>query len=215
MWPSKESRRTASSATLPTNLSPAERDRIFGPLEVVDVIGRDQAVLRNPPPLVEVPWGEGFVTVHELAAPSLFDVMSELEELGLLELAKPIAGFQPRLVRTAAGGNKQTLSAHAYGSAVDVRFDALPQGRHTDDLQRAIADVFERHGWFWGERFTEPDPHHFTFEGPGQPPTPLPPPPPREPGRPQLRQPSPGSGLVLTTLAVGILAALWRFLRPG
>lgn len=147
------------------NLSPAERDRIFGPLVVTGESGRDTVTFEIDPPLVVVPWGATTVKVHELAAPSLQAVATDLQAAGLLERARPILGYQPRKVRTVGGGNTPQLSAHAYGAAVDVRFRELPQGVQPDELQRDIAPHFERHGWFWGANFSVPDAHHFTFQG--------------------------------------------------
>lgn len=153
----------------PRNLQPAERDRIFGPLEVEpDVVGRDTVQFKDPPgppPLVEVPFGPHRVKVHELAAPSLMAVAEDLERDGVMPLITEIVGFQPRLVRTTGGGNKPVLSAHAYGAAVDVNYSSNPQGSHATPTQAELAPYFTGHGWYWGENFSDPDPHHFTFQG--------------------------------------------------
>ena len=197
----------------PRNLTPAERDRIFGPLVVTGTSGRDTVTFQTPPPLVSVPWGSVTVKVHELAAPSLKLVRDELEAVGLLSRAKPILGFQPRRVRTVGGGNTPELSAHAYGAAVDVRFDVLPQGEPSDELQDQIAPHFERHGWFWGARFNTPDAHHFTFQGhdPSATPTlPSPAPAPTLPGEetdpPKTRAPLWG---LLGAVGLGYLVSRW------
>jgi len=155
---------------MPRNLSPEEREEVFGPLVVEpEVIGRDTVQFRTPPgppPLVAVQFGPHTVHVHEKAAASLEAIAAELEADGLMPLIETIVGFQPRLVRTAEGGNKPVLSAHAYGAAVDVNAADLPQGSHTNEQQRGLAPYFEGHGWFWGENFTDsPDPHHFVFQG--------------------------------------------------
>lgn len=184
---------------MPRNLTPAERDRVFGPLVVTGVTGRDTVTFEQPPPLVDVPWGASTVRVHELAAPSLRLVASDLDAAGLLERAQPAIGFQPRLVRTVGGGNTQTLSAHAYGAAVDVRADRLPQGVPSDRLQREIAPHFERHGWFWGNAFDPPDAHHFTFEGPS----------PFAPSPPDDR--SLADQVVLAALGFGVIAVAVGF----
>lgn len=149
------------------NLTPAERDRIFGPLEVTGEFGRDGVTFRENPPLETVALGRHQVKVHALAAPSLRAIASELEGLGLQFRIREALGFQPRRVRDSSSSSSGTnLSAHAYGAAVDVNWTANPQGRRSDDPdQAAIAEVFERHGWFWGQRFENPDPHHFAFQG--------------------------------------------------
>jgi hypothetical protein len=147
------------------NLTPAERDQIFGPLEVTATFGRDGVRFREDPPLVGVQFGPHTVRVHEAAARSLAAVAADLEAAGLLGRVREILGFQPRMVRTASGGNTPNLSAHAYGAAVDVNFSTEPHGERASDAQGELAAVFEPHGWFWGDRFETPDPHHFTFQG--------------------------------------------------
>lgn len=195
---------------MPRNLTPAERDRIFGPLVVTGETGRDTVSFETPPPLVSVPWVDGLtVRVHRLAAPSLALVRDELSEAGLLSQTKPILGFQPRRVRTVGGGNTPELSSHAYGAAVDVRFNVLPQGEPTDELQAQIAPFFERHGWFWGARFNTPDAHHFTFQGSDPLGTTLPPPTVPSPGVPDPPKPlAPWWGLAAVA-GLGCLASLW------
>lgn len=147
------------------NLSAQERDRIFGPLRVVSTSGRDAVQFEQPPPLERVYFGTRTATVHTLAAPSLSAIARELAADGLIERIKSITGYQPRLVRNADGSNSQNLSAHAYGAAVDVNHDANPQGTLGTAEQAELAPYFERHGWFWGRNFAEPDPHHFAFQG--------------------------------------------------
>jgi len=150
---------------MPVNLTPEQRDQIFGPLVVTGHFGRDGVTFENDPPIVEVPFGPFQVKIHQLAAPSLQAIARDLEAAGLMSKIHEIYGFNPRRVRTPNGGNTDKLSAHAYGSAVDVNYSDLPQGEHTNALQAELAPFFEEHGWFWGERFETPDPHHFSFQG--------------------------------------------------
>lgn len=192
------------------NLSPTEREELFGALDIRGTTGRDTLILGREPPLVSVVWPFGAVRVHELAAPSLAAIRDDLDAAGLLGEVTEMVGFQPRFTRTAAGGNTPNPSAHAYGAAVDVNFSRLPQGEHTDERQSVIAPFFERRGWFWGERFSEPDPHHFAFQGhdpldrdaPSPAPQPLP--------APTVPRSGPGSGLVALGLLLG---GLWLMAR--
>lgn len=151
---------------MPKNLTPDERDATFGPLVVTGQFGRDGVTFQEDPPIVTIPFGPHHqVEVHELAATSLAAVRDDLARDGLLGRVREIYSFQPRLVRTSGGGNKPVLSAHAYGAAVDVNWSDLPQGEHTNAEQAELAPYFEQHGWFWGENFEDPDPHHFAFQG--------------------------------------------------
>lgn len=186
------------------NLTPEERDRIFGPLNVVGEQGADGLVLDPPPPLETVQLGSHSVQVHTKAADSLEAVANDLDQAGLSDAVREAVGFQPRLVRLGGGETSGRPSAHAYGAAVDVNFTENPVGAEPTGEQGAIAQFFERHGWFWGRDFDPTDPHHFAFQG----------------SDPLLddrsedtpRAPSGSSGLGLV-LGVGATVILWLMIR--
>lgn len=146
------------------NLTPEERDEIFGPLSFARGPG-DSLTIDPPPPLDTVDVNGIPVRVHTRASESLSAVARDLEELGLLRQVNEAVGFQPRIVRLGGGRTSPKPSAHAYGAAVDVNFSANPVGSAPTAEQRAIAEVFDSHGWFWGESFEPNDPHHFVFQG--------------------------------------------------
>ncbi len=69
-----------------------------------------------------------------------------------------------------------SLSMHAYGIAIDLdpvhnvmgTLGAIGEARAmkgeigaANRLRRAVVDIFERHGWYWGGRFSRQDPMHF------------------------------------------------------
>jgi hypothetical protein len=207
---------------MPRNLSAAERDRIFGPLRVVSEYGRDGVKFETDPPIVNATFGRHTVRVHELARDSLQAVAGELQQAGLLDSVSVIMGYSPRRTRTTAGGNTPTLSAHAYGAAVDVNPAQNPQGTLGTEAQAELAPYFERHGWFWGRHFTEPDPHHFAFQGTDplavQPPiVPYPGdegPSEPEPGpAPEATRPSGGASVLILFATLGFAAILAKRLR--
>lgn len=204
---------------MPVNLSPADRDRIFGPLRVKESFGRDSVKFEKDPPVVAVKFGRHTVRVHELAAESLKAIAAELEAAELLGSIVSIVGYQPRLVRNVDGSNAPNLSAHAYGAAVDVNHDANPQGTLGTEQQAELAPFFERHGWFWGRYFGVPDPHHFAFQGTDPLATALPPRSAEEEESDELELPdefpratssgsSAGLGLALLALGVGVAVAM-------
>jgi len=153
---------------LARNLTPTERDQMFGPVIVDRIEGRDTIVYQDPPgvpPQESVQFGPHTVRVHQLAAPSLRAVAAEMVRDGVVDAVETIGGFRPTMTRTAGGGNTDSVSAHAYGAAVDVNAASNPQGSEPTPEMAELAAYFEPHGWFWGARFTTPDPHHFAFQG--------------------------------------------------
>lgn len=158
-------------------ITPAERDRLFGPLVAEPAPTRqdpEAVIIRNDfvrkiktkvyPQLSGVPGvSTGAVPLHEAAIPSFEAILDELEARGLLHLIESFSGsFVPRFIR----GSDTTLSSHAYGTSIDINANENRQGYPPTDDQRRIAEVFAQHGWFWGDWFKPTrDPMHFEFIG--------------------------------------------------
>jgi hypothetical protein len=101
------------------------------------------------------------VTGLQPAVDSLADVM--------LEIKQNDPGLHSRLgtagmlcVRRIA--NSRATSNHAWGTAVDVKVDSVlnivGNGMALPELF-PVAEVFNRHGWFWGAEFPLEDSMHF------------------------------------------------------
>ena len=153
-------------------LSTSERDERFGPLVwshspsvtnpervvVVNSFASDNLVRRTYPELPSNPT----IDIHRDAAEPLARVLEDLEERGLLGLIRTYDGvYNPRLVR----GSTTNLSSHAYGTSIDLNARENPLGSPPTPDQRRLAEVFERHGWYWGDRFSRRDPMHFEWIG--------------------------------------------------
>ncbi len=150
-------------------ISAAERDRRFGPLTyraaptssnpeaIVITNGFESNLTTESFPLI------GRVRIHRKAAPSLRAALGEIESRGLGSLVRSFEGsYNPRFVRKS----QTTLSSHAYATSIDVNAGSNPQGSPPTAEQSALAPIFERHGWYWGDRFRPTrDPMHFEFIG--------------------------------------------------
>ena len=165
-------RRVPLPAPLLSYLTPAQRDALYGPLswvpapsvnnlEAIRITnGFERRIVSVNLPVL------GLVRVHEGAAPSLVRALSEIERRGWTGKIRSFeGGFEPRLVR-GSGSSSNNLSSHAYGTSIDVNAGTNPQGGSPTADQRDLAGVFERHGWYWGARFSNPDPMHFEFVRP-------------------------------------------------
>lgn len=151
-------------------ITSSERDARFGPLvyvhaptasnpEAVTIVNdfESRLVRRSYP---ELP-GSPTIRIHEEAAQPLANVLRDLAEVGELGLIRTFEGvWNPRLVR---GGS--TLSSHAYGTSIDVNAGENPLGGMPTADQKRLAEFFEARGWYWGERFSRPDPMHFEWIG--------------------------------------------------
>lgn len=150
-------------------ISNAERDARFGPLRFVPAptASNPEAIrITNDFPSRIVRWDFpliGPASVHELAAPSLHAALAEIEARGMGHLVRQFSGgYYPRLVRNST----TSLSSHAYGTAIDVNADENPQGSPPTADQTQLAPIFEKHGWYWGDKFRpKRDPMHFDFVG--------------------------------------------------
>lgn len=64
-------------------------------------------------------------------------------------------------------GDTRNLSTHAYGIAIDLATVQNPLGRrwnpthYPNMMPREVVDIFEKHGFRWGGKFSRPDCQHF------------------------------------------------------
>jgi hypothetical protein len=96
------------------------------------------------------------VRVHRLLAAQLRAVFADLVRL---ELWKHFATFDGDFVVRAQRGSR-SVSAHAFGIALDFNASALPQGSRKTWPAEVIT-VFNAHGFVNGAGFRNPDPMHF------------------------------------------------------
>jgi hypothetical protein len=149
-------------------LSNSERDNWFGPLRAIKfpiatnpeavLITNDfekQNIITETFPII------GSIRIHRQAAPSLRRIMREIEAKGWAHKIKSFNGsFVPRFVR----GSETSLSSHAYGTSIDINAAENGQGMEPTEDQKQLAPIFEKHGWYWGDRFKSlRDPMHFEF----------------------------------------------------
>lgn len=160
LWPRKTTKLDYISGTT--------RDLYYGPIRFVPAPTEDNAegvrltndfesknIIRKTFPLI------GFAAIHRLAAPSLEAALREIERKGMGHLVRSYAGgFYPRFVR----GSKTNLSSHSYGTSIDINAQENPQGHPPTPGQEQLAPIFEKHGWYWGDKFRPTrDPMHFEF----------------------------------------------------
>jgi hypothetical protein len=65
--------------------------------------------------------------------------------------------WAPRIIPNLPG---ESISHHAYGSAIDVNVHANPQGSPPHQDPRLV-QIFLRHGLTWGGHWLTPDGMHF------------------------------------------------------
>lgn len=160
IWP-----RSAKAAT--SYITNEQRDQWYGPIRFVPAptsgnpegisITNDfepKNIVRKNFPLI------GYAAIHKEAAGPLEAALNEIERKGWAHKIQSFeGGYYPRFVRNS----NTSLSAHSYGTAVDINAGRLPQGSRADQDQLDIADVFKRHGFYHGDNFSYPDPHHFEY----------------------------------------------------
>jgi hypothetical protein len=171
-WPDFHPEEPTTPLEPKSYISTSERDERFGPLVwthspsvtnpervvVVNSFASDNLVRRTYP---ELP-GNPTIDIHRDAAEPLARVLEDLEERGMLGLIRSYDGvYNPRLVR----GSTTNLSSHAYGTSIDLNARENPLGSPPTSDQRRLAEVFEQHGWYWGDRFSRRDPMHFEWLG--------------------------------------------------
>ncbi len=145
------------------------RDRWYGPIRYVPApipgnpegiqITNDfqaQNIVRKDFPIIKL------ASIHRLAAPSLERALREIQAKGWADKIRSFeGGFYPRFVRNS----RTNLSSHSYGTSIDINAGTNPQGGAPTRDQADIAPIFERNGWYWGNRFSYPDPMHFEYVG--------------------------------------------------
>ena len=149
-------------------ISMSQRDRWYGPIQYIPMptennpegisITNDfyaQNIVRRAFPII------GVASIHRLAAPSLDAALTEIQRNGWADKIRSYeGGYYPRFVR----GSNVNLSSHSYGTSIDINAGSNPQGLEPTDDQRLLAPIFEKHGWYWGDRFnSKRDPMHFEF----------------------------------------------------
>lgn len=102
------------------------------------------------------------VTGLSPAVKSLREVLNDVaSEAAAVAAALGTAGMLcARFVR----GSAQSISNHAWGTAVDLRLNGMLDRRGDDRVQQGmvtIAPIFNRHRWFWGAGFGTEDGMHF------------------------------------------------------
>ncbi len=104
---------------------------------------------------------------HKLAGPKIVAALTSVlafmpyEQLKNKQLDLWGGCFNFRLVR---GGTE--LSAHAWGTAVDIAPDLGRLGNKEDvkTYPRFIVSAFEKEGFYWGGNFARPDAMHFELQ---------------------------------------------------
>lgn len=143
------------------------RDRWYGPIRYVPAPTADNAegihitndfqaqnIVRKDFPIIRM------AAVHRLAAPHLERALRDIEAKGWAGKIRSFeGGFYPRFVRNS----RSNLSSHSYGTSIDINAGTNPQGGSPTQDQADIAPIFERNGFYWGNRFSYPDPMHFEF----------------------------------------------------
>ena len=145
-------------------LTTAQRDEYYGPIRFVaaPTVNNPEAIrITNDFPS-RVVWRSmpiiGTIQIHEAAAESLDAALREIQRKGWAGKIRSFQGsYVPRFVR----GSTKNLSSHSYATSIDVNADENPQGSGPTEDQKLIAPVFEKHGWYWGNRFSKRDPMHF------------------------------------------------------
>lgn len=85
------------------------------------------------------------------------DVWGHINVRGEGRYVRPgIYGYACRYIKGTT-----TWSTHAWGIAVDVSAAQEPSGACTSSVNFNHADIWKRHGWYWGLAFC--DPMHFQY----------------------------------------------------
>jgi hypothetical protein len=102
----------------------------------------------------------GSVTCHKVMIPQLEAALKEIQSAGLAGLVKPGQYGGCYVPRFVGRDRHRAISMHAWGLAVDINVAENPQGQ-TPKMDRRIVAIFERWGFRWGGRWSNPDGHHF------------------------------------------------------
>ena len=102
----------------------------------------------------------GEVTCHRIAFPQLAAALGEIEQEGLeskIEVDQYGGCYVPRFI---GRDPRRGLSMHAFGLAVDLNVSSNYFGTR-GDMDPRIVEIFEKWGFLWGGRWSQPDPMHF------------------------------------------------------
>jgi hypothetical protein len=102
----------------------------------------------------------GDVTCHRVLFPQLFAALSEIETEGLsreIDVKQYGGCYVPRFI---SRDPRRGLSMHAFGLAVDLNVSQNYYGTR-GHMDEQIVAIFEKWGFAWGGRWSEPDPMHF------------------------------------------------------
>jgi hypothetical protein len=115
------------------------------------------------------PWINRSVTLHRLALVPFMDLIADWQAHDLFHHVHTWNGtWNPRFKRGRAGGGYAALSNHAWGTAFDINAKEYPLGKPVpkDSPMWLLAEVAEKHGWFYGGHFRSRfDGMHFEFVG--------------------------------------------------
>lgn len=115
------------------------------------------------PMSIKLGWQNATVTrvaCHVLMAPVFGAVFAEIYALGLWNLLKTFDGiYNCRAIK--GSGSRST---HSWGISIDLNAATNRQGTQ-GDMDLRIVQVFEKHGFYWGGRFSgnRRDAMHFEF----------------------------------------------------
>lgn len=165
----------ATSSSVRGPLTAPERNAIFGTfgftanqdgsINILGTWARDNIVSVTIPQLAGIEGApkSGAIPLHRLVAEQTRALFAAWEAAGLMPLVLTWAGsWAPRFVR----GSTTTMSNHAFATAFDINAPqnglgrpAAPRGTKGSVID--LVPLAETHGFFWGGRFSRPDPMHF------------------------------------------------------
>jgi hypothetical protein len=102
----------------------------------------------------------GSVTCHRVMVPQLEAALKEIQSAGLAQLIKPGQYGGCYVPRFVGRDRARPISMHAWGLAVDINVSENPLGQKPKMDPRVVA-IFEKWGFRWGGRWSNPDGHHF------------------------------------------------------
>ena len=102
----------------------------------------------------------GDVTCHRIAFPQLAAALGEIEQEGLaskIDVRQFGGCYVPRFI---GRDPRRGLSMHAFGLAIDLNVSTNSLGTR-GDMDPRVVEIFEKWGFLWGGRWSQPDPMHF------------------------------------------------------
>ena len=144
-------------------LSISEVENIFGKFEYSDIgngrIRIDGDWQYENIKLLQV--GHHKVWIHKLIFPQTAYVFAKIYSEGL-ENDLDLSGGGGFCARHMNWNNKNPLSLHAFGCAIDLNPEKYPYGSNNQPHPRLI-EIFNESGFYWGGNFSTPDPMHLQF----------------------------------------------------